>query len=107
MPDCSGPGRNSATSAVMSSKQSGCSLLISCFMPPDSSWKTAVVSALFNSSKALGSSVGIAAMSIGARPSAARCALTVFSAQSMIVSVRRPRKSNLTRPAASTSSLSY
>ena len=30
----------------------------------------------------------------------------IFTAQSMIVSVRRPRKSNFTRPAASTSSLS-
>ena len=33
-------------------------------------------------------------------------ALMIFTAQSMIVSVRRPRKSNFTRPAASTSSLS-
>ena len=30
----------------------------------------------------------------------------ILTAQSMIVSVRRPRKSNFTRPAASTSSLS-
>ena len=33
-----------------------------------------------------------------ARPASARPALMVFTAQSMMVSVRRPRKSNLTRP---------
>ena len=44
MPDCSGPGRNSATSATMSSKQSGWSLRTRSFMPRDSSWKIAVVS---------------------------------------------------------------
>jgi hypothetical protein len=52
------------------------------------------------------SSSGSAVMSSGASPSRARRALIAFTAQSMIVSVRRPRKSNLTRPTASTSSLS-
>ena len=37
MPDCSGPGRNSATSATMSSKQSGCRRRMRSFMPRDSS----------------------------------------------------------------------
>ena len=47
MPDWSGPGRNRATSAIMSSKQSGCSRLMRSFMPRDSSWNTAVVSKRF------------------------------------------------------------
>jgi len=50
--------------------------------------------------------MGIAARSSGGSPRAARSASMVRTAQSMMVSVRRPRKSNLTRPAASTSSLS-
>ena len=49
MPDCSGPGRNSATSATMSPKRSGCSRRIRSFMPRDSSWNTAVVRQLFSS----------------------------------------------------------
>ncbi len=48
MPDCSGPGRNSATSATISSKQSGCRRRIKSFMPRDSSWNTAVVRVDFN-----------------------------------------------------------
>ena len=49
MPDCSGPGRNSATSATMSSKRSGCRRRIRSFMPRDSSWNTAVVRPDFSS----------------------------------------------------------
>ena len=45
-------------------------------------------------------------MESGGSPDAARAALMSRTAQSMMVSVRKPRKSNLTRPAASTSSLS-
>ena len=45
-------------------------------------------------------------MTKGASPAAARCALMSRTTQSMMVRVRSPRKSNLTRPAASTSSLS-
>ena len=41
-----------------------------------------------------------------ARRARARARLMISTAQSMMVSVRRPRKSNFTRPAASTSSLS-
>ena len=44
--------------------------------------------------------------SSGSPPARSARALIVAPAQSMIVSVRRPRKSNLTSPAASTSSLS-
>jgi hypothetical protein len=91
----------------MSSKLSGWSFLISSFMPRDSSWNTAVVSQRCSSLKASASLGSIRLMSIGASPSASRWALMVRSAQSMMVSVRRPRKSNLTRPACSTSSLSY
>ena len=49
MPDCSGPGRNKATSATMSPKRSGCRRRIRSFMPRDSSWNTAVVLLLFSS----------------------------------------------------------
>ena len=45
-------------------------------------------------------------ISSGGSPFSARMRLMISSAQSMIVSVRRPRKSNFTSPAASTSSLS-
>ncbi len=90
----------------MSSKQSGCRRLIRSFMPRDSSWNTAVVSERCSMSKLFLSSSGIAAISIGSRPCLARRGLIIFSAQSMMVSVRKPRKSNFTRPAYSTSFLS-
>ena len=50
--------------------------------------------------------MGSAPMESGGSPAAARIALMSRTAQSMTVSVRSPRKSNFTRPAASTSSLS-
>ncbi|MNV60411.1 hypothetical protein D3C71_1528720 [compost metagenome] len=106
MPDCRGPGRNSATSAIMSSKQSGFRRLIKSFMPRDSSWKTAVVSERCSMSKLFLSSSGMAAISIGSSPVLARRALIISNAQSMIVRVRKPRKSNFTSPAYSTSFLS-
>ncbi|MNZ89336.1 hypothetical protein D3C78_1082550 [compost metagenome] len=106
MPDCSGPGRNSATRAIMSSKQSGCSRLMRSFMPRDSSWNTAVVSKRCKSANDFLSSMGMAAMSTGGLPSLARRGLIMPSAQSMMVRVRSPRKSNFTRPAYSTSFLS-
>jgi hypothetical protein len=43
MPEPSGPGRYSASTAMMSSKRSGASFLTSFFMPSDSTWKMAVV----------------------------------------------------------------
>ncbi len=75
-------------------------------MPRDSSWNTAVVCQDFSSVKVGASSIGSAAISSGASPSTARIRLIVRTARSITVSVRRPRKSNFTRPAASTSSLS-
>ncbi|MCY1420524.1 hypothetical protein D9M71_361480 [compost metagenome] len=82
------------------------SFLISSFMPRDSSWNTAVVSAFCSRLYVGLSSSGIKAISSGSSPTLARSRLMVFRAQSMIVRVRKPRKSNFTRPAASTSSLS-
>ena len=50
---------------------------------------------------------GIAAMLIGGFPSRANLASIICFASSMIVKVVRPKKSNLTKPACSTSFLSY
>ena len=102
MPDCNGPGRNNATSATISSKQSGLSRLIKSFMPRDSNWKTAVVLQAFNKSKACLSSLAIRLISMTSPVIKA----TFLIAQSMMVNVLNPRKSNLTSPTDSTSSLS-
>jgi len=76
-------------------------------MPEDSNWNTEPVLPLAKTSRyTLASSSGSAAISSGGMPARAWRSLIAFTAQSMIVSVRRPRKSNLTRPTASTSSLS-
>ena len=90
----------------MSSKESGCSRLIRSFMPRDSNWNTAVVSDRCSISKLFLSSNGIAAISIGSKFFFARRALIISNAQLMMVKVRNPRKSNLTKPAYSTSFLS-
>ncbi len=107
MPDCSGPGRNSATSATMSSKQSGWSFRTRSLMPRDSSWKIAVVRPDFAAAcrsprRRAAAARGRAAL----RPPRGDFALMSRMAQSMIVRVRSPRKSNFTRPTCSTSSLS-
>ena len=75
-------------------------------MPRDSSWKTAVVSARLSISKVGASSSGMLSMLSGSWPLTLRTLSTISSAQSIIVSVRRPRKSNLTSPASSISFLS-
>jgi len=75
-------------------------------MPRDSSWNTAVVSARRTRSKVRASASGSSRTTIGASPAAARSTLMSRTAQSMMVRVRRPRKSNLTRPIASTSPMS-
>ncbi len=106
IPEPSGPGRNRATRATMSSNELGLRRLIRSFIPRDSSWNTAVVSAFCSSSKEALSSSGIRSISIGGCPCFSRMGLMVFKAQSTMVSVRSPRKSNFTRPADSTSSLS-
>ena len=76
-------------------------------MPRDSNWNTATVSRLLEQLVRLGvvERQRRRCRAAPRRPSARR-ALIALTAQSMIVSVRRPRKSNLTRPTASTSSLS-
>ena len=94
-----GPGRYSATMAMMSSKRSGFSRFKLSRMPVDSSWNTPTVSALARISKALGSSNGRASRST----SMPRPRFTSSTAFCSTVSVFRPRKSNFTRPAASTS----
>src|SRR3569832_2297452 len=91
---------------MISSKQSGCRRLTRSVMPCDSSWNTAVVAQRFSKSLVGLSSNGISVISNGASPAAWRARLMIFTAQSMMVRVRNPRKSNLTRPTASTSSLS-
>ena len=47
MPEPSGPGRYSASTAMMSSKRSGWSFFSSFFIPSPSTWKIAVVLASF------------------------------------------------------------
>ena len=106
MPDCNGPGRNNATKAIISSKQSGCRRLIKSFIPRDSNWNTAVDSERCNISNDFLSAIGIAAILTGSNPCSARRGLIIPNAQSMMVSVRRPKKSNFTKPAVSTSFLS-
>ena len=106
MPEPKGPGLNNATKAMMSSKSLGCKRLIKSFIPRDSSWNTAVVLVAFNRSKVASSSRGIVSMLTSSSPLDFLMLLIVFTAQSTIVSVRKPRKSNLTKPTASTSSLS-
>ena len=76
-------------------------------MPRDSSWNTAVVLAVFNKWKVALSSIGKVAKDKGGKPSKARCLLALSRANSNMVKVRKPKKSNLTKPTASTSSLSY
>jgi hypothetical protein len=90
----------------MSSKQLGCRRLINSFIPRDSSWNTAVVSPRHSMPKVDASSRGMVLISMGVSPLRTRDALMMSRAQSMIVSVRRPRKSNFTSPTDSTSSLS-
>ena len=92
---------------MISSKLLGLSRLIRSFIPRDSNWNTAVVSALCRSSNVSASCKGIVAISNSTSSFLLRSALIVVSAQSIMVRVLKPKKSNLTSPAASTSSLSY
>src|SRR5690554_6983511 len=75
MPDSNGPGRNRATSAIMSSRLSGCRRRTKSFIPRDSNWKTAVVRADFNNLKDAGSSKGMRLISMGGSLFLARCLL--------------------------------
>ncbi len=71
-------------------------------MPRDSNWKMATVLPDENTLYEAGSSSGMAWMSNCGSPIARMCR----SLSAMMVSVVRPRKSNFTSPAFSTSSLS-
>ena len=106
MPDCSGPGRNKATSAMRSSNESGRNRLINSFIPLDSNWNTAVVCAACMRSKVFLSSNGIAVISSPGIEASPVKRLMSLTAQSIIVKVRRPRKSNFTKPMLSTSPIS-
>ena len=103
MPESSGPGLYRASKATISSNLVGCSLFIRSLIPDDSSWKTAIVLPELNNSKTLGSFKGILLRSISFFELEE---LIDFKARSITVSVLRPKKSNLTKPIFSTSSLS-
>ncbi len=75
-------------------------------MPLDSSWKTLVVSPDWSSAKVAASSIGMRLMSKGSSTRSGRLSMSP-TAMSMTVRVLRPRKSNFTSPADSTSFLSY
>ena len=106
IPDCSGPGRNSATNATMSSKQSGCKRRIRSFHAAGFQLEHRRGLVTFQQIEGERVVQGIVPISSGDSPVAARSRLMVRTAQSMMVRVRRPRKSNFTNPADSTSSLS-
>ena len=76
------------------------------FIPRDSSWNTAVVFDCSSKSNDFLSSSGILSIRTGSLPSASIRALIISNAHLMIVNVRNPKKSNLTKPAYSTSFLS-
>ena len=92
-----GPGRYSEIPAIRSSKQSGRSCIMNCFMPPDSSWNTASVSPEAIMSQTPLSSKSFLEKSGTGLPSDRMNA----SASRMIVSVRSPRKSIFKRPSSS------
>ena len=75
-------------------------------MPVDSSWNTAVVRPEASNSNTFGSSRVKEYRSNGALLSESKCSLIVLIARSITVKVLRPKKSNLTKPIVSTSSLS-
>ena len=106
IPESSGPGRNSATRATRSSNLSGLSRFISFLIPSDSNWNTAVVSIRRIVAYVSLSSRAMVLTSSFAAVLSSSLSLMSFSAQSIMVRVRKPRKSNLTRPMVSTSPMS-
>ena len=99
-----GPGRYSAFMAIRSSSRVGLASRSKPCMPRDSNWNTASVWASANSRYTAASSSG---KSSNAKFSWPLCRATIMSlAISRIVKVAKPKKSNFTRPMASTSSLS-
>ena len=75
-------------------------------MPVDSSWNTAVVRPEASNSNTFGSSSDKEYKSNGALFSESKYSLIVLIDLSITVKVLRPKKSNLTKPIVSTSSLS-
>ncbi|CAM5422752.1 hypothetical protein SFUMM280S_11526 [Streptomyces fumanus] len=92
-----GPGRYRAETAEMSSKLSGFIMRSRERMGPPSNWKTPRVSPRWSSSKVVGSSSGRLRRSM----SIPLLAFTILTASSMIVRLRRPRKSIFSRPSDS------
>ena len=91
-----GPGRYRATIAVISSMELGFMLTHTPVMPADSSWNTPWVLPSASMAKVSASSSGILHM--------AKSGLILricFSASSMTVRFRRPRKSIFSRPSSS------
>ena len=103
MPAPRGPGRYKAIRATTCLYSRGFMFLMVAVMPPDSTWKTPAVWPEPMSSKILGSSKGISA-SLMSMP---QVALMFFLALEITVSVRRPRKSILSRPMSATMWPSY
>ena len=105
IPEFKGPGLYNANNAVISSNLDGFKLFIRALIPVDSSWKIAIVFPEESNSNTLGSSKGILSKFNGL--SIFLDALIDLTARSITVNVLKPRKSNLTSPIFSTSSLSY
>ncbi|CKR97229.1 Uncharacterised protein [Mycobacterium tuberculosis] len=100
-----GPGRYSAFSAIRSSSRVGRASFSMPCMPRDSNWNTASV---LPSENSLYVAASFSGMFSNAKFSWPLWRFMMNSrAISRMVSVARPRKSNFTRPMASTSSLSY
>ena len=105
IPEFNGPGLYSANKAVISSNFVGLSLFIKSLIPEDSSWKTAIVFPEESNLNTFSSLSGILFKSTFFDSS--KSLLIDLTALSITVNVLNPRKSNLTRPIFSTSSLSY
>ena len=98
-----GPGRYSAMSAAVSSKDEGARARSSARIGGDSSWNTPMVVPAESRSKVAWSSSEMASMST---TSPRNCSMT--STVSVMTSrFRRPRKSILSRPSSSTPPISY
>ena len=94
MPDSIGPGRYKATKAETSLNWEGCNFLIKSRMPPLSNWKIPSVLQLESRSYVFLSSSGISLIS---NWGSWRLRI-IFSALSITVKVRRPKKSIFNKP---------
>ena len=91
-----GPGRYRATIAVISSMELGFMLMHTPVMPADSSWNTPWVLPSDSMAKVAASSSGMVLME-----KSGSILRISFSASSITVRFRRPRKSILRRPSSS------